>query len=419
MKIRKGIALVLVLGTLTVLFTGGMVISQLMTGVQDQLKYTDAAIRAQYIAESAFNLLMARLMGRPYNQRWFKTAGGEGKTSAYSGGYYDYFISDTPNRVHHVDIWIRSSFGNIKRVFFWRVNVQQALLPGVVQGATIGALELQEADFPTSSGSGQTNSDSLSGRLDSIVAERQAKAEATERAVEQIKSNPKLTSVVSQVVQAPQENPVRQEAFTPAEEAVYDLEDTEESEPTATSNALQAVEQAATPAAPPSQITHEPEQIQENPPSAVPPVNTETVEQIREASPEAAEAASSLGNNIESSDSSAAVESEALDNLEQKIDTAVQEAAPEAVEISSQVSEADPTWNPETTNPDNPEEVAAAPTSTEIPSEPLPTELPPDPVDEPAPVAGASTAGGDGAAAFAPSAEAESGNQEPEPSPGE
>ena len=68
---RRGIALFLVLGVLMVLFLGGLVLMRLSSGVQNQLNYADHAVRAQYIGESCHNFLMARLLSRPWEKRWF------------------------------------------------------------------------------------------------------------------------------------------------------------------------------------------------------------------------------------------------------------------------------------------------------------------------------------------------------------
>jgi len=146
---KKGMAIGLIFFVLIVLFLGGMTISYLMHGVQRQLEFSDAHIRAQYIAESAMNLLLAKLLSKPWEERWFANSSDAAIGVVYGGGNYDYFIKDSPGRPRHADIWVRASYKNTKRFFFWRVKYQQDLLNGFANSSPVSSTELAQEQFPS------------------------------------------------------------------------------------------------------------------------------------------------------------------------------------------------------------------------------------------------------------------------------
>ncbi|MBF0499313.1 MAG: hypothetical protein HQM09_04230 [Candidatus Riflebacteria bacterium] len=147
-RLRNGIALGVAIFILFVLFAAGMTISHLMHGLQRQVEYADSAVRAQYIGESGLNQLLARLQAKPWEERWFAKSPDAASDINYSGGSYDYFISDSPNHPMHVDIWIKSNYRNTKRFFFWRVKFQSSMLSGLAQGIPVKIAELDSSDFP-------------------------------------------------------------------------------------------------------------------------------------------------------------------------------------------------------------------------------------------------------------------------------
>lgn len=146
---RRGIAMGVAFLVLFVLFATGLVISNLSRGLQRQVEFADASVRAQYIAETGLNLLMARLMGAPYENRWFAGNPDAQAGVEYGGGTYDYFICDTKNRPLFVDIWIRSNYRNSKRFYYWRVKFLNSLLSGLANGMPVNGTEMEGSQFPT------------------------------------------------------------------------------------------------------------------------------------------------------------------------------------------------------------------------------------------------------------------------------
>jgi len=124
---RRGIALWFSFLTLMVLFLGGVILSRLSQGVNRQIEYSDASIRSQYIAESGLNVLLERLMAKPWSERWFAAEPDSAAGISYGGGTYDFFIQDSMARPMLVDIWIRASFRSSRRAFFWRVRFTESL----------------------------------------------------------------------------------------------------------------------------------------------------------------------------------------------------------------------------------------------------------------------------------------------------
>lgn len=169
---RRGIAIGVVFVVLIVLFVGGMTLSHLMRGVQRQLEFSDAHIRCQYIGEAAMNLQLARLLSKPWEARWFAAGPDSASDLPYGGGNYDYFIQDTADKPFHVDLWIRSTFRNARRCFFWRVKYDHGLLGGLAQGLAVNRLELEPEQSPPT---GTTVTTPFTERIKQIINERTAK----------------------------------------------------------------------------------------------------------------------------------------------------------------------------------------------------------------------------------------------------
>ncbi len=165
---KRGIALGVTIGIVVILFLAGYTIIHLSQGVQRQLEYSDSVIRAQYIAESGINALVARLMARPWEERWFSPGGKAGSQIPFGGGVYDYFIQDTPNRDFQVDIWVRSNYREAKRAYFWRIKFDPNLFKGILEGLIAGALETDPEKHPTSA----PQAAPLSEDMDKNIAKR-------------------------------------------------------------------------------------------------------------------------------------------------------------------------------------------------------------------------------------------------------
>ena len=103
---RRGIALGIVVAVILVLFTIAFGILKLMRGAGHQMLYADAHIRALSIAESGVQLLVARMLAKPWDERWFKGApDARGDPIQFEGGSYVYLIQDSPGK-HQVDLLI-------------------------------------------------------------------------------------------------------------------------------------------------------------------------------------------------------------------------------------------------------------------------------------------------------------------------
>lgn len=108
-----------------IIFAG---IWSLIQGLSTQRFYVDSQIKVIAIIESAYNIILARLMNTPWEDRWFKNKP-DAKSNIYlDDGKYDYFIQDTPNKDKMVDLWIKGEFRNVKRVHFYRIRYHNPIL---------------------------------------------------------------------------------------------------------------------------------------------------------------------------------------------------------------------------------------------------------------------------------------------------
>ena len=196
---RRGMAIGLVFAVLIVLFVGGMTLSQLMRGVQRQLEFSDAQIRCQYIGEAGMNLLLTRLLARPWEQRWFQAGPDSASAIPYGDGNYDYFIMDTASKPYYVDLWIRTTFKTAKRCFFWRVKFDHGLLGGLAQGIAVNRFELEPDQAPPT---GTTFTTPFTEQIAQIITERNSKKNGSNQLVSNIRqvvpTNQILTTIGKQ-----------------------------------------------------------------------------------------------------------------------------------------------------------------------------------------------------------------------------
>lgn len=169
--VRRGIALVLVFLLLAAAVVVGILVANLMRGLQRQVEYSDAAIRAQYIGESAYHRLHARLCAKPWEARWFAGSPDSGSGIRLHGGEYDYFIADNPFRPNHADIFVRAAYRGTRRAFYWLVEVEPCLLVGLGQGLVRGCLEMEADSQPTPANGMQAD---LAGTMERIITTGQS-----------------------------------------------------------------------------------------------------------------------------------------------------------------------------------------------------------------------------------------------------
>lgn len=194
--VRRGIALPMVILLVVVLFAGGMTISYLLQGVQKQMRYADATLRVQYIAESGMNLLLARMLAKPWSQRWFATAPDSQADIRYEGGSYDYFLHDTPGRNNSADLWIRSTFGDTRRNYFWRIVYDHGLLSGMALGVPITRIELPDDQAPTP---GTANLDQFTALVESHLQTRKVNREPAAALAQIVKAHTSPDRVLDEI----------------------------------------------------------------------------------------------------------------------------------------------------------------------------------------------------------------------------
>ncbi|MBF0502058.1 MAG: hypothetical protein HQM09_18100 [Candidatus Riflebacteria bacterium] len=127
---KRGIATVVAIAIITVLFLIIFGISFLRRGVGKQMEYTDAHVRALAIAESGYQMLLARMMSKPWELRWFIKTGDSQANVTFERGNYSYFIEDTPGQTYSADIWVRGEYNNTKRFLFYRAHYEDQTLRG-------------------------------------------------------------------------------------------------------------------------------------------------------------------------------------------------------------------------------------------------------------------------------------------------
>ncbi len=148
---RRGLALPMVIAVILVMALVFFGLWKMMRGVGTQREYSDAHLRALAIAESAYNLLVARLMSSSWEQRWFAKLSGQVDAQSalrLDGGYYDYYIQDAPGQEKTVDIWVRAEYKNAKRLHFYRIKYEDLLFKNLTNPAPNYAGSLEETAVP-------------------------------------------------------------------------------------------------------------------------------------------------------------------------------------------------------------------------------------------------------------------------------
>ncbi len=193
---RRGIALWMVFALLLVIVIGGIALSSLMRGLQRQVEYADAGIRAQYIGESAYNRLHARLFSKPWDERWFANGTDSGSEISLHEGEYDFFIADNPFRPRHADIFIRSSYRGTKRAFYWLVKGETDLLTGLVNGTVVGSTEFEPDNQPTSA---SPNTTELAKAMEKIIQIRKDKRPVSDPMTKGLNSTNKANDAIREL----------------------------------------------------------------------------------------------------------------------------------------------------------------------------------------------------------------------------
>ena len=130
---RRGIAMGLVAIIITLLFVCAFAALRLMQGAGHQMSYADSHLRALTIAESAIHTLTARMMSKPWEDRWFKDEPDfHGNPIEFCGGNYVYIIHDSPGIKESADIWVRAGYRKLRRIIFYRVKYEDMLFRGLV-----------------------------------------------------------------------------------------------------------------------------------------------------------------------------------------------------------------------------------------------------------------------------------------------
>ncbi len=214
---RAGLALWFTLCLVTVFVLGGMILFNLMRGLTRQVEYADASIRAQYIGESAFHRLYARLTSAAWEDRWFAAGPDTGSQIDLHGGTYDFFIADNPNRARHADIFVRSTYRNTRRCFYWLVKVKPGLLVGLAQGVPVSSNEIEPERLPIAAGDNKP----LADAMEKVIADRKNKRPIADTMEAAVKGNNDITQAIpalggvapADVVRAPS-NPAGEAAPT-------------------------------------------------------------------------------------------------------------------------------------------------------------------------------------------------------------
>lgn len=127
MKAKAGLALPVVITVIMLMFLVFFGIWQMMRGAGTQLEYSDAHVRALTIAEAAYNIILARLMSKPWESRWFADSPDSKSDIGQDGGSWDYYIENTPSGDMSADIWIRARYKNAKRLHFYRIRYEDLM----------------------------------------------------------------------------------------------------------------------------------------------------------------------------------------------------------------------------------------------------------------------------------------------------
>lgn len=128
------------------------VVFTLGSGLSGQVNRADAITRCRVIAESVYVRALAQLRDRPAGVTSYADAV-KIKNASLLGGSFELFVEDTPGKPGLIDIYVRSRYRNVVRLFFWRVRIESSVLDATGRLFATIFTTLDPAKFPSSAGS--------------------------------------------------------------------------------------------------------------------------------------------------------------------------------------------------------------------------------------------------------------------------
>jgi hypothetical protein len=124
-----------------------------------------------YIAQSAYQRLMARIHKEGWYNRCFKNAPYREINKNILDGAYDIHVENSPgpNKEFQMDIYIRSRFVDHSRLYFWRVMYRSDLLDISNRNWVVEFASLPEENFPAAADTGE-----FASKIDKLIKERKA-----------------------------------------------------------------------------------------------------------------------------------------------------------------------------------------------------------------------------------------------------
>ncbi|MGM0599980.1 MAG: hypothetical protein ACQETH_09215 [Candidatus Rifleibacteriota bacterium] len=130
-----------------------------------------------YIAQSAYQKLIARIHKEGWYNRCFKSGPHREINQNLLDGSYDLHVENTPgpNKDFQMDIYIRSRFVEHSRLYFWRVMYRSDLLDISNRNWVVEYASLPEENFPAAAETGE-----FASKIDKLIKERKANESATD-----------------------------------------------------------------------------------------------------------------------------------------------------------------------------------------------------------------------------------------------
>jgi hypothetical protein len=124
-----------------------------------------------YIAQSAYQRLIARIHKEGWYNRCFKNAPYREINKTILDGAYDIHVENSPgpNKEFQMDIYIRSRFVDHSRLYFWRVMYRSDLLDISNRNWVVEFASLPEENFPAAAETGE-----FASKIDKLIKERKA-----------------------------------------------------------------------------------------------------------------------------------------------------------------------------------------------------------------------------------------------------
>lgn len=146
-----------------------MVIYSMSREYAGQISHVDEEIRCRSIALSVFSTVQARIREKPYSKRFFAPSAFREYVQKFQGGEYELFVIDTPGKPLQADIYITSTYKRVRRLFFWRILIENTILDAVgkVYNVIYGNLD------PMAYGNGGPNS-TADSYINQILQERKS-----------------------------------------------------------------------------------------------------------------------------------------------------------------------------------------------------------------------------------------------------